>query len=152
MGRTATVDSARLELWPGVRMLRATLALTVRVSAPTSYTLSLPQGSEVDRLLVDGRLEPVRQDGARLELILEPGRHELELGWQEPGGMSSWFSTPKVSLGDVPLGNVELAVHVPDGRWLLFAGGPLSPNVLAPGGPVLAHVAAYHVPTDELLK
>ncbi|HTV23862.1 MAG TPA: hypothetical protein VMG12_34465 [Polyangiaceae bacterium] len=122
-GQTATVDSARLELHPGVRSLRAELTAHLRLSMQTRYELGLPEGSEVDRLSIDSNNEPIRQTGSTLELVLAPGEHELSVGWQAPDGMRAWFVTPEVRFG-AELINAEVSVHVPDERWLLAAGGP----------------------------
>jgi hypothetical protein len=121
-GQTATIDSARLELHPGVRLLRGELTASVRVSTQTSYELVLPEGSEVDQLSVDGKSEPIRQEGSKIELVLSPGRHVLRVAWQDPGGLSALFRTPLVRLGS-ELINAEVSVHLPDERWLLAAGG-----------------------------
>jgi len=122
-GQTSTVDSARLELHPGVRSLRAELAARVRLSTQTRYELALPEGSEVDQLSIDSRSEPIRQAGSTLELVLAPGAHDVRVGWQAPGGMAALFMTPRVRFG-AELINAEVSVHLPDERWLLAAGGP----------------------------
>jgi hypothetical protein len=122
-GQTATVDSARLELHPGVRLLRAELSARVRVSTQTRYELELPAGSEVDRLRVGTEDEPIHQDGSRLALVFAPGEHELYVAWQEPGGLRALFETPLVRFGS-ELINAELSVQLPDERWLLAAWGP----------------------------
>jgi hypothetical protein len=122
-GQTATIDSARLELRPGVRLLRAELSARARASTQTSYELGLPEGSEVDQLSIDGKPEPIRQEGSKLALLLAPGQHELHVGWQQPGGLRSLFRTPRVQLG-AELINAEVSVQLPEDRWLLAAGGP----------------------------
>ncbi|MEY2935594.1 MAG: hypothetical protein RL033_6343, partial [Pseudomonadota bacterium] len=122
-GQTATIDSARLELHPGVRLLRAELTATLRSSTQSRYALLLPAGSEVDQLSINGTSEPIRQTGTQLELVLAPGQHALHVGWQEPGGLEVLFRTPHVQLGD-ELINAEVSIHLPDERWLLAAGGP----------------------------
>jgi hypothetical protein len=122
-GQTATVDSAQLVLHPGVRLLRAELAVHVRVSTQTSYELSLPEGSQVDLLSIGGKSEPIRQEGSKVALILMPGQHDLRVGWQQPGGFVALFRSPRVQFGP-ELINAELSVHLPDERWLLFARGP----------------------------
>jgi hypothetical protein len=122
-GQTATVDSAKLELHPGVRLLRAELTAHVRVSTQTRYELELPAGSEVDRLRLGNQEEPIRQEGSKLELVFAPGEHDLYVGWQNPGGLRTFFETPIVRLG-TELINAEVSVHLPDDRWLLAASGP----------------------------
>lgn len=122
-GQTATIDSARLDLHPGVRLLRAELAAHLRVSTQSRYELVLPEGSEVDQLSIDSRDEPIRQEGSRLELIVAPGRHQLRVGWQNAGGLGALFTSPLIRFGS-ELINAELTVHLPEDRWLLAAGGP----------------------------
>jgi hypothetical protein len=122
-GQTATVDSASLVLHPGVRSLRAELVARMRLSTQTRYELVLPEGSEVDRLEIDSRSEPIRQAGSTLELVLAPGAHALHVGWQAPDGLRALFRTPHVRFG-AELINAEVSVHLPDERWLLAAGGP----------------------------
>jgi hypothetical protein len=121
-GQTATIDSARLELHPGVRLLRAELSATLRSSTQSRYDLLLPDGSQVDQLSWDGKNEPIRQTGAQLELVFAPGQHALHVAWQEPGGLGVLFRTPRVQLGS-ELINAEVSVQLPDERWLLAAGG-----------------------------
>ncbi len=122
-GQTATIDSARLELHPGVRLLRAELTAIVRASTQTRYELTLPEGSEVDRLDIRSKDEPIRQDGSKLELVLSPGYNTVSVGWQQPGGLEMLFHTPRVSIG-AELINAEVSVHLPEDRWLIAAGGP----------------------------
>jgi hypothetical protein len=122
-GQTATIDGASLVLYPGVRSLRAELGVHTRLSTQTRYELGLPEGSEVDRLQIDGRSEPIRQAGSTLELVLAPGTHDLQVGWQAPDGMQALFATPHVRFG-AELINAEVTVHLPDDRWLIAAGGP----------------------------
>ena len=122
-GQTATIDGARLELYPGERSLRAKLEASVRASTQTNYELLLPEGSEVDQLSINGKSEPIRQLGSGLQLLLAPGSSTLQVGSQSPGGLSALFHTPRVQLGS-ELINAELSVQLPDDRWLLAAGGP----------------------------
>ncbi len=121
-GQTATIDSAKLELRPGVRLLSAELTASVRTSTQTSYELVLPEGSEVNQLSVNAKSEPIRQQGSKLELIFAPGNHTLSVGWQAPGGLSALFRSPVVRFGP-ELINAEVSVHLPTERWLLAAGG-----------------------------
>jgi hypothetical protein len=121
-GQTATIDSAKLELRPGVRLLGAQLNATIRTSVQTRYELVLPEGSEVNQLSLNGKSEPIRQQGSKLELIFAPGHHALSVGWQAPGGLSALFRAPVVRFGP-ELINAEVSVHLPDERWLIAAGG-----------------------------
>jgi len=154
-GQTATIDSARLELRPGVRLLSAELTARVRVSTQTSYELELPEGSLVDRLRLGTEDQPIRQEGSKLGLVFAPGEHELHVGWQEPGGLRTLLQTPLVRLGS-ELINAELSVHLPEERWLLAASGPgWGPAILFWGhlvliallAPLLARLPRSPLPT-----
>lgn len=141
-GQTATIDSASLELTPGVRSLRAELTAHVRLSTMARYELVLPAGSEVDRLEIDAVNEPIRQAGSTLELVLAPGAHDLRVGWQAPEGLRALFVTPHVRFG-AELINAEVSVRLPSERWLLAAGGPgWGPAILFWGHLVLISLLA----------
>lgn len=122
-GQTATVDDVRLTVEPGARLSRAELAAVVRVSTQTAYEIELPEGSTIDRFRVDQRDQPIHERGSKLTVVFPPGQHALDVAWQQAGGISTLYSTPRVHLGRA-LTNVDVEVRLPDGRWLLAAGGP----------------------------
>jgi hypothetical protein len=122
-GRHTTIDQASLELSPGARLLHGELHARIRSSTQGMLPITLPAGSEVQELLVNGVAQPIgRRDGA-LEVSLSPGSHELRLTFQQPGRMTTTFVAPKVKLGGEMV-NVRVRVNVPEERWLLLAWGP----------------------------
>ncbi|MEN9579025.1 MAG: hypothetical protein RJA70_2034, partial [Pseudomonadota bacterium] len=122
-GASLTVDSARLSLEPGVRLLGATLAVALRASAQTTLAIELPASAEVQKLEVNGSERPFRRDQNGLELNLEPGAGTVSISWQQAGGMSALFRGPNVKLNH-QLVNAEVSVSLPSERWLLYARGP----------------------------
>jgi hypothetical protein len=76
----------------------------------------------------------------RVPIPLAPGAHTATLAWREPRGITAFFRGSAVDLG-APSVNAHVELRVPDGRWVLFAGGPrLGPSVLF--WPVLLVVGA----------
>ncbi len=139
-GETLTIDRSRLELVPGLRATDASLALNLRSSQGGQHFVTLPEGAELTKLTLDGVEQPLRQEGLRVPIPLAPGAHEATLAWREPRGISAWFRGSAVDLG-APSVNAHVELAVPDGRWVLFMGGPrLGPSVLF--WPILLVVAA----------
>jgi hypothetical protein len=129
-GATRTLDASRLALRPGAHSTDAELALTLRSSQGGEQRVTLPEGAELQRVAIDGREQPIRQEGRAVVLPLVPGTVVAELAWREPRGLGARWRGPEVDVG-VPGVNAEVEVTPPAGRWLLFAAGPpLGPAVL----------------------
>ena len=139
-GGTLTVDRSELTLSPGLRATDARLALALRSSQGGQHFVTLPEGAELGELTLDGVVQPLRQEERRVPLALAPGAHQVGLAWREPRGISVLFRGPEVDLGLTSV-NAHVQLAVPEGRWVLFVGGPrLGPTVLF--WPVLLVVAA----------
>jgi hypothetical protein len=122
-GQSVTVDSARLRVVPGIRLVKAELTLQVRSSRGGTQVIGLPEKAAIQELTVDGARQPFRQDGRKAEVTLRPGSQRIVLTWQQPGGITGAFRVPEVTLGG-PAANVTCTVELPTDRWLVFTGGP----------------------------
>lgn len=122
-GQSITVDSARLHVYPGIRLLKATLNMVIRSSQGGVQVITLPKKASIQKLSVNGEDRHFRQKGKKLEVTLKPGSQSIHLEWQQPGGISSVHTVPKVDLGG-PAANAKVVVELPGDRWLLWAGGP----------------------------
>jgi hypothetical protein len=141
-GQSITIDSAHLDVAPGVRMQRAALALQIRSSRGGSQSLRLPRGARVQSLTVGGADRPLRVTGDRLAFTLEPGTHHVQLDWQDPTGLGVVQRAPRVDLGR-PAANARVTLRMPQDRWLLWVSGPSwGPAVLFWGYLLLALGAA----------
>jgi len=122
-GQSVTVDSAHLQVSPGVRLVEASLSLSVRSSRGGAQKLTLPAKASIQKLTVDGAEQPFRQEGREVEVTLRPGTQNIEVEWQQPGGITSRYNVPEVGIGG-KAANATVTVRLPGDRWLLFAFGP----------------------------
>ncbi len=129
-GQTLTIDRSTTDLSPGLRATDVSLAMSIRSSRGAQHTVMLPDGAELESLTIDGKTQPIRQDGRKVTIPVTPGAQEVAIAWREPVAIGPWFGAPAIDLG-APSVNASIALHVPAGRWLLLAGGPrVGPAVL----------------------
>ncbi len=141
-GQSLTLDGVSLDVWPGTRLQKAALEIQARSSQGGPHTVTLPPAARVQTLQIDGRDEPIHQAERALTVNLAPGAHRVHVEWQEDGGLGTRAESPDVNVG-APAVNVQLRVHLPEDRWLLFAGGPAwGPAVLFWGALLAAVLAA----------
>ncbi|MFO8071878.1 MAG: hypothetical protein R6V85_08385 [Polyangia bacterium] len=152
-GQSTTVDAARLKVSPGMRLVSAELSLRVRSSRGGEQLIGLPGKASIQSLAVNGEKQPFRQQGKQVEVTLQPGSQNIEIGWQQPGGITALYRVPQVSLGGTAA-NVSVVLELPGDRWLLWAGGPdWGPAVLFWGfllSILLAAVILGRVPLSPL--
>ena len=129
-GRTLTIDMSSLSLKPGQRATDADLSFEVRSSQGVQHLVSLPTGSDLQSVMIDGRSQPIRQENGVVTLPLDPGEHQVRLMWRSADGISALFKTPAVDLG-APSVNASVQMEMPRSRWVLLTGGPsLGPAVM----------------------
>ncbi len=129
-GRTVTIDRSVLRTTPGQRATEVSLNLTLRSSQGGPYTLKLPQGSELQRVVVDDVERPMQRSGEQVTLDLIPGTQTALLVWREPRGLRTVFTTSGVDLG-IDSVNSEIEIEGLQSRWPLFLAGPrLGPAIL----------------------
>lgn len=129
-GQTLTIDSSHLSIKPGKRSLDAELKLSLRSSQGKQHTLTLPEQAVLQTVAINGQTFPLRQEGRKLTLPVNPGKQDFTLSWQEPTGIGSVTRTPAVDLG-VDSVNTWLNASLGQDRWVLFVWGPkLGPAVL----------------------
>ena len=129
-GQTITVDSARLETTPGRRFTRSNLDLNLRTSQGVHHQIELPDKANLQAVEIDGKSLPIRQDGQLVTIPLQPGGQIVRIQWQQLTDSLVYIQAPRVNLG-VEAVNADIALRMPDQRWILFAKGPvLGPAVL----------------------
>ncbi|NTW35993.1 MAG: hypothetical protein HGB17_07660, partial [Syntrophobacteraceae bacterium] len=132
-GQRITVDHAALEVTPGERFRQSQLTVNIRTSEGSQFPVLLPPGSVLEQVMINGKIQPIRQEDRKVTIPLEPGARSAVLEWREPGPMSSMLQVGEVRIGpeDQQAVNADVTVNMPRDRWILWAGGPrLGPAVL----------------------
>ncbi|MGZ5010219.1 MAG: hypothetical protein ACXV74_04580 [Methylobacter sp.] len=129
-GQTLTIDNSRLSIKPGQRNQEAELNLSLRSSQGSQHTLTLPEKAVLQAVAINGQTQPIRQDGRKLTLPINPGKQEVSISWREATGITTVMPTPQVNLCLASV-NTNLNIGLGQDRWVLFTMGPkLGPAVL----------------------
>ena len=129
-GQTLTVDQTQIQSAPGKRATDTTMTLALRSSRGGQHTMSLPEGAELQSVVLNGVAQPIRQEGRSVTLPLAPGTQTAVLTFRSPEGITTMFRTPAIDLAS-PSVNTRLNVTLAEDRWTLLLGGPrLGPAVL----------------------
>ena len=123
-GKTLTVQSVQQTLDLGNRQRNSRLKFKVESSLGNEFAVELPAGAEVRDLQVNNRSLPIRREGNRVLIGLQPGTQEIELDWTAAEAMSTRVEFPAVIL-PVEAANVTSLMNVPESRWILWTRGPL---------------------------
>jgi hypothetical protein len=128
-GQTLTIDESTTALDPGLRATDVTLTLSVRSSRGGDHTITLPEGAQLESLVINQATQPIRQEGRKVTVPIVPGAQTVQLSFRDPAGITTVFASPVVDLG-APSVNATVTL-APGGRWLLFTGGPrVGPAIL----------------------
>jgi hypothetical protein len=129
-GQTLTIDQSILELKPGLRATDAALTVTLRSSRGGQHVMALPAGADLLSVRIDGTARPIRLEGDKLPVPVQPGAHTVEVSWRQEGGARLFYRAPAVDLG-APSVNSHISIVMPARRWTLLLGGKgLGPVVL----------------------
>ncbi|MDD5630553.1 MAG: hypothetical protein PHI13_00790, partial [Methylococcales bacterium] len=129
-GQTLTIDSSSLAIKPGQRTQDAELKISLRSSQGTQHTLTLPENAALQSVAIDGQTQPIRQQGRKLTLPVNPGKQDVLITWQETKAIATAVTTPLLDLGQDSV-NTNLSISLGQDRWVLFVMGPrMGPAVL----------------------
>ena len=129
-GQTLTMDNSSLSIKPGQRTQDAELKISLRSSQGSQHTLTLPENAVLQSVAIDGQTQPIRQQGRKLTLPVNPGKQEVLISWQEAKAIATAVTTPWLDLGQNSV-NTNLSISLGQDRWVLFVMGPgMGPAVL----------------------
>ncbi|MBN1103187.1 MAG: hypothetical protein JXL84_07225, partial [Deltaproteobacteria bacterium] len=129
-GQVVTIDGANLTFTPGQRFSKAALALNIRTSRGGQHNILLPEGARLQRVKIQGREQPIREQGRDIILPLQPGAQSVEVEWHESADSSLMLRAPEVEIGEEAV-NADVTIQMPGNRWILWVSGPqLGPAVL----------------------
>jgi hypothetical protein len=123
-GATVTVNNGKHEIALGKRQRVSKLDLSVRTSLGEDFLVDLPANAEITSLVQNGKAIPVRKDGTKLVIPLQPGEQSISVGWKINSPLSFYSAAEQVRL-PVPSANIETVMRVPSDRWILWTDGPL---------------------------
>ena len=118
------------------------MSVELRSSQGKQHQFILPEQSELQTVMIDGAVQPIRLENRTLTFPVHPGKQTIKLSWRQPSSIKTLFVTPQVNLG---LEHVNQRIHLQLGydRWVLLVGGPtLGPAVLIWGVLLLMLLAA----------
>ncbi|MEN8136075.1 MAG: hypothetical protein ABFS18_11165 [Thermodesulfobacteriota bacterium] len=129
-GQTITIDKSLLEVRPGRRATDAKLELSLRSSQGGQHTITLPADSQLQEVLINGRVQPIRQEGRQVPLPITPGKQDITLKWRGASTITANYKTPQIDLGVTSV-NTNIDLHLPRNRWPLLLCGPvIGPAIL----------------------
>ena len=80
-GQTLTIEESLLELRPGRKTTAAGIRLSIKSSQGGQHTISLPADAELQEVAIQGKIQPIRQEGRRVTLPITPGHQSIALKW-----------------------------------------------------------------------
>ena len=129
-GATLAIDAVEIESTIGKRATNHALSLTLRSTQGGQHVVTLPIDAEVLSVSMDGAPRNLRAENGRLALPLRPGKQIARIEFRTLGEVALRSRVPQISLG-APASNLRLNMIPPQGRWILFARGPVvGPAVL----------------------
>ena len=145
-GQLVTIDEAKLELTPGERFNKAWLMLTIRTSQGGQHSLTLPPDANLQQVQINGKAQPIRQEGRAVVIPLQPGTQKALIEWHEDRKGGFVTRAPEVSVGSAEQRAVNATVtfKMERNRWILWTWGPrLGPAVLFWSYLLVVVVAAF---------
>jgi hypothetical protein len=123
-GQTLTIDNSHLTVTQGERLRDVVLTASIRSSQGLQHTMILPENATLQSVMIDGRVQPLRQEGRKITLPINPTKQEVILKWHEESvGISVISRLSTVDLGQDSV-NSNLTLNLGQDRWVLFAFGP----------------------------
>ncbi|HEY0257800.1 MAG TPA: hypothetical protein VGC39_10185, partial [Candidatus Methylacidiphilales bacterium] len=123
-GATVTVHKVHQTVTLGARQRTSQLDLQLQCSLGEDFGIELPQQAEITSLTQNGTSIPVRRDGLRLIVPLQPGEQTVSVQWTTNTSLGLYTSADQVRL-PVESANITTILNVPENRWILWTNGPL---------------------------
>lgn len=122
-GDTIAIDEVDYTADIGERLTQSSLSFTYRSTRAEQHIITLPDGSELDSVTIDGRNVPLRLEGNELELPVTTGEHEVDIAWRNASEVGMIERLDTVDLG-AGASNLRASVNLPRDRWVLWSFGP----------------------------
>ncbi|MCC7517770.1 MAG: hypothetical protein IT578_01145 [Verrucomicrobiae bacterium] len=123
-GPTMTLHRVRHEVNLGRRSRTASLHLTLQCSIGEDLVLQLDPAAEITSIQRGGTKIPMRREGEKLIVPVQPGMQELDLAWKEAKALGAWAFATRIGI-PIEGANVATILSPPGDRWILWTHGPL---------------------------
>jgi len=124
VGATVTVHNVRHDVSLGSRQRTSSLVLQLQCSLGEDFGIELPADAGITSLTQNGAMVPVRMDGPRVIVPLQPGAQTISVEWKTATPLGISASVDQVRL-PVESANITTILRVPQDRWVLWTYGPL---------------------------
>jgi len=142
-GPTVTIQSSSLSVKPGQRASDSELKLSVRSSQGSRRRIVIPEGAELLSVTIDGKAQPIRQEGREVIVPLRPGGQLIDVKWRSTQSVTTLTKTPGIDLGS-PHVNASIQMSLGHDRWILWTDGPdMGPAVLFWGVVIVIVLLAF---------
>jgi len=129
-GTTLAIDSVHYLVQPGKRSSNSTLSFEYRSTQGGRHTVKLPPEARVTSVRFDNQPVQVRPEKGELPLALSPGKHNVQVDWEEALNIGFRTRPAVIDLGS-SASNINTTIQMPASRWSLFAvGRGVGPAVL----------------------
>jgi len=123
-GATVTVHNVRHNVTLGARQRTSQLDLQLQCSLGEDFGIELPPQADITSLTQNGAAIPVRKDGLRVIVPLQPGEQTVSVQWRTNTSLGIYASVDQVRL-PVESANITTVLNAPGNRWILWTHGPL---------------------------
>jgi len=123
-GESVTIDSMTHNVDWGANEQKGTLRLNLRATQQSRLAFELPQGAALSKVTLNAQENAGVQSGTKVEVLLNPGSHQLNLTYQRSWTAAMFERVPLLSLTAAPH-NVSTVVKPSLDRWLIWTGGGL---------------------------
>jgi hypothetical protein len=122
-GATVTVHKVTHSITLGSRQRTSQLDLQLQCSLGEDFGIELPAEADITSLTQDGASVPVRKEGLRLIVPLQPGEHAVSVQWTTNTSLGIYTSADQVRL-PIESANITTSLTTPENRWILWTNGP----------------------------
>ncbi len=123
-GETLTIQGVTHDLTLGQRQRTSRLSLQVESSLGGDFPLALPEKAVVTKIELNDRSLPIRNDGGKHIVSLQPGAQNVEVEWNEDKVLGVAESFPTIEL-PTDSANITSRMQVPESQWILWTDGPI---------------------------
>jgi len=129
-GTTLAIDAVRYTLTPGKRSSNSSVYFEYRSTQGGRHAVKLPVEARVTAVRLDNQPVQLRPEKGELPLALSPGKHSVQIDWEESRDIGFRTRPSQIDLG-ASASNITTNISMPVSRWSLFAAGSgVGPAVL----------------------